>query len=126
MKKLLIAFVALCAVIIGLKFIASPLSRLSNNVAIYSDNDNYTTNKNPIGYSLNDNARIELEGTVDDMVKTLNSFCDYIVRTDKSGDMTLIYAFSAAVNDFGGDYNVMACHKNGKIIIATPVILGCY
>lgn len=124
MKRTLL-FVAIFIIgFCALAVIASPLSSFGT-VNLYKDNDTYSA-ANSYVYSLNANARVDYEGSIDDARADLLSFCDRIIKTESIGELTVFYAHSPRVKDFGLDYNVMACHSGGTVTIATPIILGSY
>lgn len=124
MKRTLL-FVAIFVIgFCALAVIASPLSSLGT-VKLYNDNDTYNA-ANSYVYHLNASARVDYEGSIEDARADLLSFCDKIIKTERIGELTVFYAHSPRVKDFGLDYNVMVCHSGETITVATPIIPGSY
>lgn len=122
MKKLFIAISLLLLAAIGICAFYSPLTRYGA-VALYRGND-VDLQFDGFFYRLNDCARVDFDGTYEDMMNVINDFCDRVVKTETGADGCFVYAHSDRVKEIGLDYNVTGYYRNGKITVATPVLLG--
>ncbi|MDE6402064.1 MAG: hypothetical protein K2L54_05555 [Clostridiales bacterium] len=130
MKKL---YAAVILFAVGIVFTAvwfSPLVLLGTPVAYYYNMP--VCSLDGLCYRADELARVDFCGGEADLYSALERIGARETERADSDGMIVVYAYSPRVCaklqrlKSGKEYNVMACLRDGRISVGTPVLSGCY
>lgn len=128
MKK---TFVAVFLFLIGLVATAVWFSPLAGRGGFACENNEPTERLDGLCYGADVAARVDFDGSCDDMRSALERMLAVTVKETESGGTFIIYAYSPRVSAVeklsdGREYNVMAAYADGHVCIGMPVLSGSY
>lgn len=128
-KKTVFVFVILIALIVATGLWFSPLVGKGKT---YAYHDNVATGEIAgICYTA-DEVRTDFDGDESDMLSALGRICAKVVKTVRTDDCVIVYAYSprvaakAQTTAEGDEYNVMAACSERGVSIGIPVLPGSY
>lgn len=129
MKKTAILFVILVALTVATGLWFSPLVGKGK---VYSYRNNEPTGEIVGACYTADEVRTDFDGDESDMKRALERICARVVKTVRTDDCVIVYAYSprvtakAQTTTEGDEYNVMSVCSERGVSIGTPVLSGSY